>query len=352
MASARRLDDGEQDFSWMSKFSLKFQGCHRIRTWNLNAEDQDDVKIETKRLVRFRLCPTNKCTQRASGGCTKGYGDYIANVNAYVKAYMEVQRKQDEYDCETYLYNHCDCEDGDDKGDDFDEEICKYQCYSKGRRYSCIDNNPYYDDNQDQYDLDDRTLEQYFEGCSQYEPPNNRRLEEDEDGEKYYIGAYCADQGGQIYLGMFTDDTCTNFADKNAGRTTYKMLTGGGELPYSDYSMVRSNCVSCSDQNYRNEGGNDDEEERISEQCQEVYQASGKCESHMENGPSDLNEKACYYIEGIKVIKKDGIIDTSYTRPNKVASFFIFLFSVSFVLLGAFIYYLRMKMGMKINLNT
>jgi len=368
LASARRLDEDGVDYTWMSGFSLKFQGCHRIRTWNVDAEngdgdgdgDEDEVKIETKRLVRFRLCPTNKCSQRTSNGCNKGYGDYIVNVNAYVKAYSEAQRKQDDYQCESYLYDHCDCEEGDDKGDGFDEDICKYQCYSKARKYSCIENNPYYDDEgQDQYYVDDKAIETYFEGCSEFEPPNNERRLAEDDGEevKYYIGSYCADQGGKIFLGMFTDDACTNFADKNAGRTTFKMLTQGQELPYSDYSMVKSDCVSCSDLKRRDDGGdggdNEEDEERISEQCQEVYQAAGKCETYMgDNGPSDLNENACYYMEGIKIIRRDGIIDTSYTRPNKVASFFIFLFAVSFVLLGAFIYYLRMKLGMKINLNS
>ena len=151
-------------------------------------------------------------------------------------------------------------------------------------------------------------------------------------------------------MGMFTDDKCTNFADKNAGRTTYKELTRGQELPYSDYSMVRSDCVSCEeqDEDYRDDDGDqgDDAEDeiRISNACKEVYQAAGKCENEMEDsGRSDLNHNACYYMEGIKIIRRDGIIDTSFSRPNKVASFFIFLFAVSFVLLGAIIYYFRMS---------
>lgn len=363
VAGARRLEEEEVDYSWMVDYSLKFQGCHHIRTWNGDAEDSDDVRIQTTRLVRFRLCPTNKCSQRSRSGCSKGYGDYIVDVYRYVSAYSQAQRKQDEYECQSYLYKHCDCEDSDDKGEDFDQEMCEYQCYNKARKYSCIENNPYYDDDgQDQEYLDDRTLEKYFEGCTQFEPPeyddDRRRLEGDDEEEEeiYYIGSYCADQGGNIFLGLFTDDSCTNFADKNAGRTTYKGLTRGQELPYSDYSMVRSDCVSCEDQDYRDGDQNDDaadEEARISDACQEVYQAAGKCETQMiDSERSTLNNKACYYMEGIKLMRRDGIIDTSFSRPNKVASFFIFLFAVSFVLLGAIIYYFRMKLGMKINLNS
>jgi hypothetical protein len=82
--------------------------------------------------------------------------------------------------------------------------------------------------------------------------------------------------------------------------------------------------------------------------CKELYEASGKCETHMGSnngyaGPNTINEFGCYYLEGIKLGNKNGIVDTSLTRPNKVVSFFIFLFSVSFTLLGAFIYYLRMS---------
>jgi len=360
LAYARRLEEDEVDYSWMGDYSIKFQGCHRIKTWNGDAEDDDDVRIENTRLARFRLCPTGKCSQRTRSGCNKNYGDYIIDVYRYVSAYSQAQRKQDEYDCQSYLYKHCDCEDSDDKGEDFDQDICEYQCYSKGRKTSCIENNPYYnDEDQGQYQeyLDERTLEKYYEGCTQFEPPDfdddRRKLEEEE--ETYYIGLYCADQGGYIYLGMFTDDKCTNFADKNAGRTTYKSLTRGQELPYSDYSMIRSDCVSCEEQEYRDGNQNDDAEDEISvsNACEEVYQSAGKCETEMDDsGPSDLNHNACYYMEGIKIIRRDGIIDTSFSRPNKVASFFIFLFAVSFVLLGAIIYYFRMKLGMKINLSS
>mmetsp|Transcript_30398 Transcript_30398/g.36126 ORF Transcript_30398/g.36126 Transcript_30398/m.36126 type:complete len:406 (+) Transcript_30398:126-1343(+) len=365
ISSARRLEDGdddEVDYSWLTGYSLKFQGCHRIKTWNGAADEENEVKIEVTRLARFRLCPTDKCSQRTSSGCSKDYGDYIVDVYRYVSAYSQAQRKQDEYQCQSYLYSHCDCEDSDDKGDDFDKDICEYQCYKNGRKNSCIENNPYYDDeyqNQEYY-LDDRTLEKYYEGCTQFSVNDDRRLEGDDDDEEvYYIGLYCADQGGRIYLGMFTDDKCTNFADKNAGRTTYKELTGGQVLPYSDYSMVRTDCVSCEDQEQEqhDEDQNDDEAEAealISEACQEVYYAAGKCETQMADsgGPSTLSKQFCYYMEGIKIIRKDGIIDTSFSRPNKVASFFIFLFAVSFVLLGAIIYYFRMKLGMKLNLNS
>ncbi len=365
-------DDGdEEDYTWMANFSLKYQGCNNIQQWNTNADDEYDVKIKTSRIARFRLCPFKYCSSRKSMGCTKGYGDYVVDINTYVSAYVEAQRRQDEYECQVYMYKHCGCSEKTD--DDFD--LCQYKCFLKKRKYDCIESNPYYDDDTNQqqglYRNDLRDFEKYFEGCSEFDGwKSDRKRRKLEDGgsdddmfdKSYYIGLYCADQGGKIYLGMFTDDTCTNFADKNSGRTTYKEITGGLSLPFSDHSMVRTECISCLEGKRPQEGGGggygnkydynyNKNEMRINKECQQVYQSSGKCETAMTTGrvqhtPTTLNSNACYFIDGIQFVTKDGFIDTNFTRPNQVISYFIFLFSVSFVLLGAYIYYLRMSKSM------
>ena len=369
LASARRLDSGGNSNNnnsnsnnyWMANYSLKFQGCHNIKSWNYNADDDSDVRIQTSRLARFRLCPSKYCSKNSSSGCKKGYGDYLIDIDTYVSAYVEAQRRQDEYECEMFMYKRCNCE--DDGEDGFDRELCEYQCYAGAKKWDCIEENPYYDDDASGthlYRNDLRDFEKYFEGCSQFEGDNRRRLKDDNGNyydATYYIGSYCADQGGKIYLGMFTDDTCSNFADKNAGRTTYKQITGT-ELPFSTLSMVRTDCVSCNERDHQeyqsssssssNNNNNDQNQVRILNSCGEVYQAAGKCETHMGSnngmaGPSSINENSCFYLEGIKIVRKDGVINTSLTRPNKVVSFFIFLFAVSFVLLGALNYYLRMS---------
>ena len=345
LTSARRLD-GEVDYSWMAKYSLKYQGCHHIKTWNTDAYYEDDVKVRTDRLVRFRLCPSNHCNNRGSTGCSKGYGDYVVDIDTYVSAHVEALRRQDEIKCENYVYKRCDCYDNDDNEE---QEYCIYDCFKKGKKYSCIDNNPYVDDDDQHEGKNDlRDFEKYFEGCSEFKYDDRRRLGQgdDEDEEvKYYIGTYCADQGGKIYLGMFTDNSCTEFADKNAGRSTYKHLTGGETLPYSDRSMIRGDCIFC-DNNKENKNGNNNDKNNdgeINKECREVYASAGKCETFLSSGPSFINEAACYFMQGIELIRKDGWVDTSFTRPNKVVSFFIFFFAVSFVLLGAYIYYLRMS---------
>mmetsp|Transcript_17066 Transcript_17066/g.32284 ORF Transcript_17066/g.32284 Transcript_17066/m.32284 type:complete len:436 (-) Transcript_17066:248-1555(-) len=377
LSSARRLENGgnnqnnnnnnnnsNSNYYWIANYSLKFLGCHNIQSWNYAAYDDDDVRIKQSRLARFRLCPSNFCSTGNSVGCKKGYGDYVIDIDTYVSAYVEAQRRQDEYLCERFLSRRCDCQQDGQNDGSFDRDMCVYKCFAKAKKWDCIETNPYYDDDASThlYRNDLRDFEKYFQGCSQFKASyshQGRKLDENGNDiyETYYIGSYCADQGGKIYLGMFTDDTCTIFADKNAGRTTYKQITGGMELPFSKVSMVRPDCVSCNERDHEeyqqqngNNNPNDDNQNqvRILGSCKDVYKAAGKCETHMgsKNGyarPYAINENACYYLEGIKLVRRDGIINTSLTRPNKVVSFFIFLFSVSFTLLGAFIYYLRMS---------
>ena len=78
MAHARRLDqNAEFSDAWVSGYSIKFQGCHNIKQWNAEADGEDDVRIQTTSLVRFRLCPTTTCSATKGAGCTTGYGDYV-----------------------------------------------------------------------------------------------------------------------------------------------------------------------------------------------------------------------------------------------------------------------------------
>jgi hypothetical protein len=120
----------------------------------------------------------------------------------------------------------------------------------------------------------------------------------------YYIGPYCAEQGGEIRLGVFSDDTCSVFADD--GNDIFKTYHNGMDLPYSSHSMVNLNCISC--------GGYGE----VNEMCDTIYQIAGKCETKM--SVYYPNESACSYIDGIKVIREDGVIRTSAVRKSKAAA--------------------------------
>ena len=327
LSHARNLEGNQEfDFSWVTNYSVKFQGCHHVAQWNENADDEEDVRIQTKRLVRFRLCPSGSCSSQKAAGCSSGYGDYVVDMNTFMEAWAQADQQDHYYTCQEASYN-CGCENSDDR------DTCEYNCYSsKGLSY-CIQ-----DDQNEQFQLD-----KYLQ-CAQYGNGNN--------GYDYYVGPYCAKQGGAIFLGLFTDDTCTTFADSNGGTSTF-MSTFGTGLPYSSESMVGYDCKSCAeptDANQKNYGDAADADQ-VRELCETVYNAGGKCESNM--NISYKNDAACQFIEGVKIIRQDGVIETSSSRSSTTATVFIVLFAIAFALLGGYVYYLKTKLDRaKINLSS
>jgi hypothetical protein len=343
---ARRVEEGDNDefdATWVSGYAVKFQGCHHIKQWNGDADDESDVKISTTRLIRFRLCPASSCSASKAAGCTSGYGDYIIDMDTFMNSYFEAKRQETEYNCEYQLANVCDCDDDDGKGDDFNEEYCEYDCYVAANMMECVDNNPYTDDEADNNDFD---IEDYMQ-CTQLEVNNNndrRQLEEgDDNAVYYYVGPYCAKQGGSVYLGLFTDNTCTEFAT-----VTFESLTGF-EMPYDGKSIIDEECLSCLEKDGDNDNDGNDADS-VSEGCEGMYTTSGKCEAKLPSGMVTYpNNNACTYMEGIRVVRQDGIIDTGSTRSSAVATAFIVIFSMSFAAMAFYVWYLRTRLGVKQN---
>lgn len=298
LSKARRVEeeytnyyDG-MDISFVADYSLKFQGCHHVQQWNPNADadDGDDsVRIMTKRLVRFRLCPGDSCNGENSAGCSSNYGDYVIDMDTFLQAYVEAAQ-----------------------------------------------NNGYYGRHLRELDEQGFDLEQFTE-CSAYQ-------------DNFYIGPYCASQGGAIKMGVFTDDTCSTFTSND-----YYYYSTGTALPYSDESLVSMSCMSCnvnSDAyqyaNYAAGGGADGQ---ANDFCSNLYYTSGKCETKMDIGYP--NEGACSYIDGVKIIREDGVIRTSANRKSKVAAVFIGLFLTIAFLLAGYVYYLRTKLTRaRVNLSA
>lgn len=192
---------------------------------------------------------------------------------------------------------------------------------------------------------------EYLE-CAQFEAPENddggrRRLDEEEEVQ-YFIGPYCGNQGGDVYLGMFTDDTCSEYADEYGGKAKYEELVGSS-LPYSSTSLVGSDCVTCmAAKEERDDDQAEEEEDELSEMCEMLYENSGKCESGL--SIDYPNEAACSFMEGIKIIRKNGVVSVTEPAASATASAFIGVFAVSTVLLGGYAYYLKTKLGQTINL--
>jgi len=341
LSNARRLNDENAiDLSWLTGYDIKFQGCYETGTWNANANDQEDVRVMTKRLVRFRLCPSGSCDSSSASGCSSGYGDYLTDLNYFVDSWTEAAMQKQEYDCEM-AREACGC--GENDADD-DEQQCEYNCYTNAGLSNC-------NNEEGQQDFN---VQKYLE-CGQLKFNNrNRQLE---DNVKYYAGPYCASQGGSIHLGIFTDETCTEPYDEYYGKSFYAQTTGY-DLPYASQSMVSLDCKSCimqqranrnleerTLQQYYDQNGN-----YVSELCSQQYLSSAKCESKL--SVSYPNEYGCNFMEGIKVVRSAGTTTEIAKTPSKAASGFIGVFAVSFILLGAYVYYLKTKLDKaKINLG-
>ncbi|KAL7534872.1 hypothetical protein ACHAXR_006133 [Thalassiosira sp. AJA248-18] len=356
MSKARRLDENEEiDYTWVANMSLKFQGCYHTQQWNEEANDEEDVRISTQRLVRFRLCPSDTCSMENAAGCNGGYGDYIIGMEEYLEAYFEAIEQDQEYNCE-YEKEYGDCA---NCGNADDEEICEYDCYmAKGMEY-CVDNNPYNDDEEEEeeeWELKDMAecREYNFENNNNRKNKKQRKLDEDEV--EYFVGAYCSENGGNIYLGLFTEDTCSQFADDYGGRETFAALSYGKSLPYSESTMIGTECMSCkepADADQNNDNDNQDADE-VKESCEQLYEAAGKCEAGLSDSGTVAypNNYACNFMQGIKIVRKNGSIVRGAGAQNTTASVFIGLFACSFVLMGGYVYYLKTKLDRgKINLS-
>lgn len=309
-----------------------------------------------KRLVRFRLCPSHTCTSHNAGGCLDGYGDYIIDLTSFMEAYFQATQQATDYECKHYYNKNCICDQNDDDDEDFlDSETCSYDCYAAaGLERSCADRNPHYNDNS--YETEDFEPSRYME-CArfqhgQYNSTKSTRYQRsvedlaavDDGNIAYFIGPYCRHQGGAVMLGMFTDDTCSEFADDNRGKDTFRELSGGLELPYSQVPLIGPKCITClnQDADWGEENGEEDGQKNLAlDACQSIYAAAGKCEPRLKQDEVDKpNTSACRYIQGIKNVRQDGIA-TGSSGPNGTVNLFIVLFAVSCAALGHYIQYLR-----------
>ncbi len=70
----------------------------------------------------------------------------------------------------------------------------------------------------------------------------------------------------------------------------------------------------------------------------------GKCEGGLSGSVQYPNNYACNFMQGIKIVRKNGAVVRGAGLQNTTASIFIGLFSCSFILLGRYVYYLKTKL--------
>lgn len=132
MASARSLNNNEQDASWIANYSIKYHSCAsliQIGDGEGNKNNKDGGSpMYTQNLVKFSLCPTKEGCE----ACTTGVAQYIVNMAEFIDAYTEMKMEEQEYACEMIREN-CYCQNAND------DQVCENQCYTNAGMESCIE---------------------------------------------------------------------------------------------------------------------------------------------------------------------------------------------------------------------
>jgi hypothetical protein len=307
-------DDDDQSSSIdLSSYSIKFEKCQYIKQYatsdngnnNNNDQSSSETVLETKKFVIFRLCPnsssssgsdssssstttTNSCT---SSNCKSNYGEYVIDLETYLEATLQIKSDEQEAYCEACQY----CDTGDDAAaaeEDADEDDANRQRRilheHRPRRHlrqltSSVDCSTCYDQCQNIANMGDygyADASEYYKCEKVYENENKNLV--------YYAGAMCSNSGSRIKVGLFTDAYCENY-DATASPDTYIKKNGYNvKLSYHlmKKTFVNDECItSCASSSYDNDGDNDadnnnaDDGNNVAEICQNLYAASGKCET-------------------------------------------------------------------------
>jgi len=319
LGKARRLD-GEEDMSWMSSYSIKFHSCHTIDAYQAEREGQEEGQgspFADQHLVQFQLCPTASCSS------SKGCGDYVVAMADFLLSFREFADEEKEQVCEAAKeaceYYAC---------NDDDEDACENQCLaSKGYDY-CIE-----DENEEEFDAD-----QYIEQCAEAEFNND----DDAENPAYYIGAYCGADGDAIFLGIFSDATCST---RDVG-DVYEDYNYGLSLPFSEESLVDHGCHSCKEVDDNDDDANDDgEDPDIIQLCEEAYELSAKCETNVAaKNQYTKDERSCTYINSI-LPSLVSVHNGKKSGSSSVA--FAWIFLISTLAIGAYAFTLFAKLNNK-----
>ncbi|KAL7553238.1 hypothetical protein ACHAWF_016499 [Thalassiosira exigua] len=381
LSRARRLDgEGNNDMSWASGYSLRFEKCATSSEYfdlayyggnggnnNQNNDNNDNRNgyyggMYEQRLVHFKLCPRDTCGSGCSGG-----GDYVIDLNEFVESYVQAKQEAQEAECQS-ASNDCYCQNAND------DQACEAQCWMSAGIYdqcNAMNNNGNNNNNnngQQQFALEDAAQCQKLE--MQQNNNNGQNNENYYNGQNYgnyyngqnngqqnvefFVGPYCSSNGKSILLGVFMDEMCSFSAPEGV----YENSHYGQALPYSSKSIVSKDCISCEKQdenaNQNNNNNNNNNQNynynnnqyqyqgEVTETCQNLYQASGKCESGMDGYGRYRNSMACDFIKSLKGGVKQRIVNAAAEMGHNVtANVLAVIFGITTLAFGAVAYHLH-----------
>ena len=280
LKKSRRLDQGEDDYSFLQNYQLKFISCKGGQL----TQNENGKYVDTASVVVFRLCPNDGCDSDITQGCNSGYGDYVVSLNNYVQAYFEDQRENREEDENFRVDEYLECG--------------EYEVQNEGEGE---------------------------QGENEQEGEN-----QNENNVAYYIGPTCTDDGTDAKFELFTDDACSTVS---SDVTFYEL--SGMDLPYSSGGLVSTSCSSCY-------GQNDNGEYEVSEFCEGLYELSYGCETNMETySANGKDESHCDYINQLTGSKKKTGGGRSASGAGAGWTIFWVIFAVAVLGVVGFVLYLR-----------
>jgi len=141
---------------------------------------------------------------------------------------------------------------------------------------------------------------------------------EDDGKNALYAGPMCASEGSKIKIGVFYDEEC-NLPDSDKDVDDYLMDGDGASMKLSHAllkTVYSSDCVSClmpqeEEENDDNNNNGEEEEPEVLEMCEQLYEASAKCEktNGFDNGYANYNGYenqlaqegvVCDFVESLK----------------------------------------------------
>ena len=275
----RRLNDAEEYEIDISGYSVKFDKCQFVKTYDdeLAEDEESSTVLATKRFAIFRLCPTGSCSS-----CNYNFGEYLVDLDDYLQATVEYQQELQQDMCDAC--NECGQDEEEEAQDEAQEDGQDNGEEDGGRRRrklavdcdSCADECDKIENMEDNGYFD---ATNFLECQMIYDP-------EDDGKDALYAGPMCASSGTKIKIGVFTDENC-NYVDANKKVDDY-LVNGDGYQMKLSHALLKTvyssdTCVSClvEEEEDENNNGNDDGEEKepeVAEMCQQLYEASAKCE--------------------------------------------------------------------------
>jgi len=267
----RRTEDEDSTYFEydLSSFNIRFEKCQFVKMFDdemaENNEEYDTV-LATKHFVVYKMCPKDECEN-----CDGVHGEYVVDLDDFLEGVVKVEQEEFENMCDN-------CNEGCNNDGDYCSG-CGQICWN----WENLENNGYVD------------AADYIE-CQKIDIQNDddaqqQQQQDDDDEKEYFIGPMCDNDKG-IVIGLFSDENCweptfdIDVEDVLGYKLSYHVLSN--VVKTEDGQQT---CLSCLEQNDNNNGNADDDE--VNEMCENIYTASGKCESPygLENGFVNLNRQ-------------------------------------------------------------